>query len=231
MMEDIFLDCHNLPKRLDDNEMVDLINKSKLGDINARNEFIVHNIRLVLKRVSTRFKFIDYDKKELVSIGVVGLIKAVDNYDINKKSSFSTYAIKCIDNEVLIFLRNLYRKNKLKIVSFDSIISPIKEKDTDSLKQIDIIKNSVNLEQEYINKETNLIIKKIINGLSLKEQKIIKMYFGFDGYNYSKKEDIAKELGISRAYLYEQLSKILNKIRRRLLEENIYIDYKKVLKH
>lgn len=214
-MEEIFIDSHNLPKCLSDNETLELINKIKIGDIDARNTFIEHNIRLVLKRVCTKFKLIDYDKKELVSIGIMGLIKAVNTFDINKHIKFSSYAYKCIDNEILVFLRNLYRKNKLRIISFEYDISS-------DIKQLDILKSEINIEQNYIDKESDLIINRIISELSFKEQRIIKMYFGFDEYNYPKKEDIAKELGISRAYLYSELKRILNKIKIQLTKENIY---------
>jgi len=215
-VKEIFIDSYNLPKCLNDSEVLELINKINLGDINARNEFIEHNIRLVLKRVCTKFKFIDYDKKELVSIGIIGLIKAVNTFDINKHSRFSSYAYKCIDNEILIFLRNLYRKNKLRIISFEHDIAS-------NMKQLDILKTDTNIEQDYIDKENISLINKIINDLKAKEEKIIKMYFGFDEYNYSKKEDIAKELGISRAYFYSELKKILYKIKFKLLNENVYV--------
>lgn len=220
-MEEIFINSHNLPKQLNDNEVLELIYKINLGDIDARNIFIEHNIRLVLKRVCTKFKLIDYDKKELVCVGIIGLIKAVNTFDINKHNKFSSYAYKCIDNEILIFLRDLYRKSKLKIISFEYDISF-------NIKQLDILEFDKNIEQDYINEETNIIINKIISELSLKEQRIIKMYFGFDGYHYPKKEDLIHELGISRAYFYKKLKKILNKIKNKLLDENVCVlNYKK----
>ena len=215
-MEEIFINSYNLPKQLNEDEVLELINKINVGDINAKNKFIEHNIRLVLKRVCTKFKLIDYDKKELVAIGIIGLIKAVNTFDVNKHSKFSSYAYKCIYNEILIFLRNLYRKNKVRIISFEEDIAT-------NVKQLDILKSYTNVEQEYIDKETKTIIKIIINELPIKQQKIIKMYFGFDDYNYSKKEDIAKELGISRAYFYSELKKILNKIKFKLLNDNVYV--------
>lgn len=234
MYQKNFID-YNLPKILDENETHYLLNLINNGDIQAKNKFINHNIKLVLRVVNNRFKYIEYDKEDLVSIGMFGLIKAVETYDKTRNFEFSTYAIKCIENEIKQFLRSLYRKSKYKFVSLDSEIFNNDEKE--NIKQINVLKNNTDIEKEYIDKETSEIINTIISELPVKDKKMIMMYFGFNQYvnkNYTK-DEIAKELGFSRAYLYKRLEKILSRIKNRLLNENLYVSNeqkinKKVLK-
>lgn len=104
--EELFLDVE-LPKALIKAQIYELLDKIKQGDEEAIKIMVEHNIRLVLHEVTGRFKSVAYDKKDLVSIGNLGLIKAVETFDKSKNVEFSSYAIRCIDNEILMFLRNL----------------------------------------------------------------------------------------------------------------------------
>ena len=105
--EELFLDANDLPKPLSKDELSELFDKIKLGDEEAKNKVIEHNIRLVLYEVTKKFRTVNYDKKDLISIGNVGLIKAVLTFDKSRNMEFATYAVKCIDNEILQFLRKL----------------------------------------------------------------------------------------------------------------------------
>ena len=93
-------------KPLTSEEEAMYIKKCQTGDMNARNILIEHNIRLILYIVSKKFWNNEYDKEELVSIGSIGLIKAANTFDIGKKTRFSTYASRCIINEILMYLKN-----------------------------------------------------------------------------------------------------------------------------
>ena len=95
---------------LSKSELMQLFKLSKEGSMEAREKIILHNIRLVTYEISRRFINFDYDKSDLFSIGILGLINAVDNYDFTKDYEFSTFAIRCIDNEILMFIRELQKE-------------------------------------------------------------------------------------------------------------------------
>ena len=101
----IFIDIDNLPKKLSSSETQELFIKMKNGDIQAKEKLATHNIRIVLYEEIKKFRYTEYDPKELVSVGNVGLMKAINTYDITQNACFFTYAQKCIDNEILYFLR------------------------------------------------------------------------------------------------------------------------------
>ena len=102
-----FMDGHKLPQPLPRDETYKLIQLVANGSEEARVKLVTHNIRLVLYIVSNRFSNVEYDKKDLVSIGNIGLLKAIDTFDISKGFEFSTYAVRCIVNEILLFLKKI----------------------------------------------------------------------------------------------------------------------------
>ena len=97
------------PDPLSKEEEDECVKKAKLGDQEARNKLIEHNIRLVLYEINKKFMTVDYDKKELVSIGISGLFYAINNFSLEKNLEFSTYAIKCIDSKIYLFIKRLKR--------------------------------------------------------------------------------------------------------------------------
>ena len=116
-MMEVFKD--DLPEILEEEEIIRLFKEYKCGNVNARNIIIEHNIRLVLDRVFNNFRNVNYDKEELVSIGLFGLVKAVDTYDLSKGYLFNTYAVSCIDNEIKLVLR----RNKKNVDLLSLIIN------------------------------------------------------------------------------------------------------------
>lgn len=207
-----FMDGYNIPKRLPKDELYDLLTKKSQGDMDARKKLIEHNIRLVIYQVKGRFSTVDYDKSELVSIGILGLVKAIDTYDLSKNVEFSSYATRCIDNEILMFLRKL--KYDKVVESFDR---PISDEGTDNeLRLGDMIKSNINIEESYENKEVYAIIRKIVNELPERERIVIMLYFGFyDGRIYKQRE-IATVLNVSRSQVSRIITKIVNDIRKKL---------------
>ena len=137
--EELFIESNKLPKPLSKKELYSYLEQYKQGDLKAREQVIIHNIRLVLNQVSKKFANTPYDKKELVSIGVVGLVKSVDTFDTDKNFEFATYATRCIDNEILMFLR------KGKKSAFDqSINTPIgTDKEGNEKKIEDILEDVI----------------------------------------------------------------------------------------
>ena len=214
---DIFIEGYKIPKKLPKEEMYDLLAKVSQGDTDARQKLIEHNIRLVIYEVNGRFNTLEYDKSELVSIGILGLVKAVDTYDASKKIEFSTYAARCIDNEILMFIRRL---KKEKCV--DSLDRPISGDEEDkAIKLEDVIKSDEDIQTSYEGKEIYAQIRKIVYSLPERERKIIMLSFGFyDGRVYKQKE-IADKLNISRSYASRLIAKIVKKIKKQLEEVGI----------
>ena len=113
-----YFDEHKLPKPLAKDETFKLIKEANEGSQESRDKLITHNIRLVLYEINNRFRNIDYDKNDLASVGIIGLIKAISTFDITKEVAFSTYAMRVVDNEILMFLRK--NKKYRKVDSLDS---------------------------------------------------------------------------------------------------------------
>ena len=111
--EPLFFTTESLPPILTKEQTKQLFIECKNGNSEARNELINHNIALVINQVVKKFCTNNYDRRDLVSIGLIGLIKSVDTFDVNRNISFSTYATKCIDNEILMFLRRDKNKSYL----------------------------------------------------------------------------------------------------------------------
>ena len=185
------------PRPLTANEENELLEKSQKGDINARNTLIEHNLRLVAHIVK-KYYATGADQDDLISIGTVGLIKAVSTFKGDKNIRLATYAARCIENEILMFFRSL-KKNAQDVFISDPI-------DTDSqgnaLTLIDVIADKSDIVEEL---DTKLKIQKlrlIINGvLDERELEIIRLRYGIDGYPELTQRDIAKRLGISRSYV------------------------------
>ena len=214
---DIFIEGYKIPKKLPKEEVYDLLAKVSQGDTDARQKLIEYNIRLVIYEVNGRFNTLEYDKSELVSIGILGLVKAVDTYDASKKIEFSTYAARCIDNEILMFIRRL---KKEKCV--DSLDRPISGEEEDkAIKLEDVIKSAEDIQTSYEDKEIYAQIRKIVYSLPEREREIIMLYFGFYEGRIYKQKEIADKLNISRSYASRLIAKIVKKIKKQLEEVGI----------
>ena len=210
----LFLDDYTIPKKIPKEEMYDLITKMNQGDMDARQTLIEHNIRLVIYQVQSRFNKLEYDKSELVSIGILGLVKAIDTYDLSKNIEFSTYAMRCIDNEILMFIRKL---NKDKNV--DSLDRIIAGEGTDrKIKLEDTISSDVDIETSIEDKEIYAEVRRIVNSLPEREREITMLAFGFyDGKVYKQKE-IALKLNVSQSCISRTIAKIVDDIKIELEE-------------
>lgn len=216
--DELFINAKDLLSPLSANELNDLLFKSQNGNNEAKNKIIEHNIRLVLYEVNKKFSQINYDKKELVCIGIFGLIKAVETYKIEKHNQFSTYASKCIDNEILIFFRKLRKE-----INIDSLEKPIEvnndEYNGQTLK--DIITGNEDIADYYIEKEMQMFIEKQIQELPPIERRIIILYFGLYNNRRYNQEELGKMFGYSRSNVSIIIKKVIDKIRNELIEQNI----------
>ena len=170
----------------------------KAGDEDAKNVLIERNMRLVV-HVVKKYSMQWGDSDDLISIGAIGLIKAVTTYDADKGHRFATYAAKCVQNEVLMFLRS--SKRTQSEVSIDEPIGH--DKEGNSISLIDILESNEDEVSETVEtkikiKELNEIMKETLTD---RENIIIKMRYGLAGSKEKTQKEIAEELGISRSYV------------------------------
>ena len=161
-LDELFISDCEIPKSLSKEETYRLFKRVNLGDEQAFKKIVLHNIRFVIYEVMHCFQYVLYDKSDLISIGTIGLMKAVRTFDVTKNIDFATYAKKCIDNEILQFLRKLRNEKKYfgDVENFDDETSIL---------------------DEYIKIETCQIIRQMVMNLPARERDVIILYFGFDG--------------------------------------------------
>lgn len=207
------------PSALSKKEEEECINKNLLGDKEARNKLIEHNLRLVAHIVK-KYETTSYNQDDLISIGTIGLVKAIDSYKPSKKVRLTTYAARCIENEILMHLRS--NKKHLNNVSLNDTITT--DKEGNEINLIDILKNDNNDINEEINTKEN--IKQLYKYLSLltnREKEIITKRYGLFNQKDKTQKEIAKEMKISRSYV----SRIEKRALTKLLKE--FIKHKKEL--
>ena len=202
------------PDPLSDEEEKKYIIDMQNGDINARNKLIEHNLRLVAHIVKK------YDKKgidtdDLISIGTIGLIKGIDTYNNSKKTKITTYAARCIQNEILMYFRA--NKNINKTISLNDYIGFDKEGNEVSL--IEVLKDDSKDIIESINIKDNIeLLNKYLKLLNTREKEIIIKRYGLNNTKEKTQKEIAKELKISRSYVSRIEKRALTKMLREFLK-------------
>lgn len=201
-----------LPPPLTPEEERALTSRLKDHDEAARARLIEHNLRLVVF-ISRRFENTGIPLEDLISIGTIGLIKAVGTFDADKKIKMATYASRCIENEILMFLR---KTNKLRLeVSLDE---PLKtDWDGNELLLSDVLGTrpdtvSVNLDKEIEGE----ILRDALNHLSTREKRIIMLRFGLGGQQERTQKEVADLLGISQSYISRLEKRILSRLQTEL---------------
>ena len=190
------------------------LDKLAQNDKEARDELILHNMRLVA-HVTKKYAAGEEDTQELISIGTIGLIKAVSSFKPDYGNRFATFAIRCIENEILMYFRNK-RKSRGDVSIFEPIGT---DKEGNQIHLVDVIENDQNDVLEDISRANEL--KKLKNGmkqmLSKREYYILVKRFGLDGNDELTQRQIAKELGISRSYV-SRIEKAALKTLKKMLE-------------
>lgn len=171
---------------------------SRQGDIHARNLLVEHNLRLVAHIVK-KYHNLEREKEDMISIGTIGLIKAINTYDINKGHRLVTYAARCIENELLMMLRQEKKTSKntslYEPIGVDKEGNEIHLLDILGVQEIDLIKT---IEQkENIKRIYEELGKMEMN----KEKKTLIMRYGLYGREPMTQKEVAKELNISRSYV------------------------------
>ena len=198
-MKNLFVG-YELPKPLSDEELKYYMKEIAKGNQQARKTVIEHNIRLVINQASKKFNDVPDENQELVSVGLIGLIKAVDTFDYNKNLKFSPYAIRC-----------------------DQPIS--NDEDSINTTQRDLlVDESVDLVYDYERKELIEGIKSSLDFLSDLERKYIMLYFGFINDKEYTQSEIARQEHVSHSYVSKVIIRAIEKVALRLNKEKL-IDF------
>ena len=188
----------------------------------ARETLIVHNLRLVVY-IAKKFESSGVGVEDLISIGTIGLIKAVDSFDIERNVRFATYAAKCIDNEILMLFRQ--DKKKEREVSLNEPIGKDKEGNEISLKDIigeDSGRKQPDAVEDYMfYEQIKCIYGNIKKVLAPREIEILKYRYGLFGAKECTQNELADRLGISRSYVSRIEKKALGKLRGVLIEQKL----------
>ncbi len=185
------------------------------GDDEARNILIERNLRLVA-HITKKYSTTNVDQDDLISIGTIGLIKGINSFNIEKGSRLSTYASRCIENEILMHLRATKKLNAEVYLN-----EPIgKDKDDNVVTLEEVLENNErNIEDEVdIKIKIKLLYEKMKSLLKDRERTIIELRFGLDGHKPKTQNEIAKMMGISRSYVSRIETKAIGKLAKEIKE-------------
>ena len=204
---------NTFPKPLDEKEEEKYLQLLKTGDKNAKSILIERNLRLVAHIVK-KYQIPNKDIDELISIGTVGLIKAIDSFDVTKGTRLATYASRCIENEILMLFRN-NKKQKSETFLQDPIGV---DKEGNEISLIDVLsseKDSV-IDKVEMKLQINALYNKMNSALTEREGEILKMRYGLKDGKCKTQREIAGMLGISRSYVSRIEKKALKKLKKEL---------------
>ena len=199
-----------LPAPLNIDEESQLIDRLNNNDREAINTLIEKNLRLVVY-ISKKFENSGVNIEDLISIGTIGLIKGVNSYNSEKNIKLATYASRCIENEILMYLR---KYNKLK--SEISIDEPINtDSEGNDLSLADIIGTDNDAIFKFVEDEENKkILVKSIDKLDEREKIIMKLRYGFDGRDELTQKEVADKLGISQSYISRLEKRVIEDLKK-----------------
>lgn len=201
-----------LPPPLTSDEELYLLSKLEAGDINIRNILIERNLRLVVY-IARKFENSGVGIEDLVSIGTIGLIKAVNTFKPQRKIKLATYASRCIENEILMHLR---RNNKTRTeISFDEPLNT--DWDGNELLLSDVLGTENDLIYRKLEEEVDRkLLYVAISKLSPRERKIMELRFGLCGGKEKTQKEVADLLGISQSYISRLEKRIIKRLRKEI---------------
>ena len=203
-----------LPPPLKREEEGELIARLAAGDEEAKNSLIEHNLRLVVY-IARRFENTGINIEDLISIGTIGLIKAVGTYKADKNIKLATYASRCIENEILMYLRKI--NGQKSEVSFDEPLNT--DWDGNELLLSDILGTDSDLVMQPIETEVDRkLLWDAVDKLSERERTIITLRFGLDGKQEQTQKEVADLLGISQSYISRLEKRIIARLKREILK-------------
>lgn len=201
-----------LPQPLSASEEATLLDKFGKGDVSASDELVEHNLRLVVY-LAKKFENTKLDMEDLVSVGTIGLIKAVNSFDVAKQIKLATYASRCIENEILMYLRKLSKtRNEV------SLDEPLNEDgEGNELLLGDIL--GMDADAVYSNVEDKVERQLLSDGLSHlseREKEIVSLRYGLNGNEEKTQKEVADLLGISQSYISRLEKKIVLRLRKEI---------------
>ena len=204
-----------LPPPLEKAEEDECVARLESGDDAARRELIEHNLRLVVY-ISKRFENTGINIEDLISIGTIGLIKAVNTFNSGKKIKLATYASRCIENEILMYLRKI--SSQRTEVSFDEPLNT--DWDGNELLLSDILGTDEDEVSRPLEDDADRqMLMAAIDCLNERERTIILMRFGLSGSGEYTQKEVADMMGISQSYISRLEKKIIDRLRREMLRQ------------
>ena len=202
----------SFPKPLSRKEEEEYISRWEKGDLQARNLLIEHNLRLVAHMTKKYYSQID-DADDLISIGTIGLIKGINTFQRDKGVRLTTYASRCIENEILMYFRS--RRKSAGDLSLSEAIET--DGDSGALSLLDVVSVEEDLDEQLCESELCSELRRAIDRtLDEREQRIITLRYGLDGKEPRTQKETAELCQISRSYVSRLEKHALEKLRRAL---------------
>lgn len=207
--------CNLFPEPLSPEEEKMYLEKMKQGDANARNILIERNLRLVA-HIAKKYSSTNIDQDDLISIGSIGLIKGINSFNMDKNFKLATYIAKCIENEILMYLRS--NKKRVTDVYLNEPIGKDKDDNEVTLQEV-LENNDRNVEDEVdLKLKVKQLYEKMKKILKDREKIIIELRFGLNGEKPKTQKEIAKMMNISRSYVSRIESKAISKLSNEIFE-------------
>lgn len=215
-MGNLFENVGVLPNPLNKHDLYELFIQMWNGDSLAKEKIVLHNLRLVIM-VLKKYYYSGFPFEELASVGTIGLMNAVNTFDISKNYEFATYATVCIKNEVLMYLR----KNNwnLKVVGFDAVLKSFE--DGSNVTYANVLASDEDIVSNYEEENIYQVVLGIINDLPERERMCVMLYYGLGGYERIEQKDIGSILNIGQPTVSRILKKAIAKIRSELVKYEV----------
>jgi len=195
-------------------EEIQLLRAMEQGDRRARSELIERNLRLVVY-IARRFDNTGVNVEDLISIGTIGLIKAVETFQLSKGIKLATYSSRCIENEILMHLRKI--ANQKTELSFDEPLNT--DWDGNELLLSDVLGTENDIVMRPIEAEVDQqLLRQSVARLEAREKQIITMRYGLDGRPEKTQKEVAEELGISQSYISRLEKRIIARLKKEMLK-------------
>jgi RNA polymerase sporulation-specific sigma factor len=203
-----------LPPPMSREEETEYLARLMEGDEYAKQQLIVRNLRLVVY-IAKRFENTGINIEDLVSIGAIGLIKSINTYDVEKNIKLATYASRCIENEILMYLRKT--SSQKTEVSLDEPLNT--DWDGNELLLGEVLGTDNDMVFRPLEDDTDrLLLRRAITKLSVREQEIITLRFGLAGQHEQTQKEVADSLGISQSYISRLEKRIISRLKREMLK-------------
>ena len=204
-----------LPAPLKGQEEQRALEALEQGDENAKQRLIEHNLRLVVF-IARRFENTGVNLEDLISIGTIGLIKAIGTYRRDKNIKLATYASRCIENEILMYIRKI--SSQKAEVSLDEPINM--DYDGNELLLSDILGTDENIVTGRLEDAVDLqLLRQALKELPIREQEIVWMRYGLEGRKEMTQKEVAQKMGISQSYISRLEKKIMGKLKKQIISK------------